>query len=315
MTNTEAALILLEPFGLSLIVLLLFWRPWRRGLEALAPGALPLVLALAYPVGRRAVSKIPSFPPPTADEWLVFAAMALGAWGLLEALLPNIPRLLRLIGRFVLLATLFYLMGAAHLAPLTLVGLVVGVFVTITLVDLISRGRPAPVILWTLTIAAAAASPILLLGASFRLSLMAATLSTIAAAAAIITTSYKPNRPLHLGPFIFPFCALLAGLFLSGVRFAMTPLPSAISFAAILVLPLIIPLGSPKATLPTLLQAFGRITLTILLCAAALGYTYYETRLREPPQRERPQPTDNGDEGEDDERHAPSWRDQDPYTW
>lgn len=279
MSHTDAAMILAHPFGLALIALLVIWRPWREDLPAFAPWALPLTLAAAYPLGRLAISGLPGFPPPTADEWLVFAAVALGCWAALEARFVQIPHLLRRMVRLGFVASLLWLMVASHISPINYAFLVVGLFSALTFLEQNARSVDPRTTLWAMTIAAIASAPILLLGASFRLALLAATLGAFAAAAALLSTAFKAGKKLFAAPLVFPFCLLLAGLFVSGVRFAMTPLFGALAIAAALLIPLSIGFGRKEKPKNSLKPALLRLTAVLILSTGAVTYTYYETKI------------------------------------
>lgn len=277
MSNSEVAIILGYPFGLSLFLLLAIWRPWRKG-KPLASWALPVVVALAYPTGRWAISSLPSFPPPTADEWLVFFAVATGFWGAVQSRFPALPYLAKQVASLGFISLLFWLMAYSRIAPGTYLVLVLGVFTATLLVDRAARLIAAPVLLWSMTAVAAASSPILLMGSSFRLALLAATLSAITAAAATLTTFSFEGRRLDLTPFVLFFCLLLAGLFVSGVRFADAPLGSALIIAASLTAPFIFIKNTRagKNTRAVWLWTGLRLTAVLLIASLAVGYTYWD---------------------------------------
>ena len=291
MTPADVAWMALRPFGLSFVILLVIWRPWRDDLKGLAPWALPVSLAAAYPLGHATISSFPGFPPVTADEWLVYAAIAGGVLGVVETRYfprPTNPRRFIRVGA---LALLFWLAAGSHLHPANLGFLIVATASALFFLDRKTTGDSAPTILWALTIIAAASVPILLMGTSFKLAFLACSLAAITASAALLTTPFSAGRRLSLSPVLLIYIFILAGLFTSGVLFATTPFLAAIGIAAACLIPPAIARSKPGVYLVA----------TVVIAGSAVGYTYYETQL------ERPVTEDETEEEEEVE--------DDPYTW
>ena len=308
MSNADAALILAHPFVLALVGLIAIWRPWREDPKALAPWALPLVLAFAYPLGRHAISSLPSFPPPVADEWLVFAAVAVGGWGIVEARFPTMPAAGKRTARLIFVAAVFWLMVIDHISIINYAFLVIGVATLIAAIDGAARTESTSFTLWTFAIVASASTPILLFGASFRLALLAATLGAVAAAGALVSTVFRAGDKIFVSPVVMPFCLLLAGLYVSGVRFAMAPFWSAIIIAVALLLPLSLCKRRNTAKEGRWKVYAICLALVATIAGSAVAYAYYETQVEKPPAIEVDGERDGGaGEGESDYDN--------PYTW
>ena len=289
MTPAEVTWMMAGPVGVALAIFLIFWRPWQKDLPGLAPWALPVAVVISYPLGHVTISSFPGFPPVTADEWLVYAAIVTGGWAVIEARYLPRPTVVRRIVRLALLGLLFWLAASSHLPPLNLGFLLVAVYSAMAWLDRSTRTNQAPVTLWILTTGAAASAPIFLMGASFKLAFLSATLAGITGAAALVSTIFAPGRRLVLSPFILPFTAILAGLFISGTLFALVPFFAAPAIAIACLVPLAL----------SRFHVIVRLSLAVVLAAGSVGYTYYETQ--------SDQPTSETDMEE--------WESQDPYSW
>lgn len=298
MTPADVVLMLGWPFGLALVILLLLWRPWCRDVDGLPAWTPCVALAAAYPLGHATFSSFPGFPPVTADEWLVYAAIAGGGWGILESRWMTQPTVVRRGVRLGFLAVLFWLAAGDHIGVLPVVVLTAGVYSALTVLEQNARSHAAPTMLWVLTISAASAAPILLLGHSLKLAFLACSLAAVTVAAALITTVFTSGRHLYLSPLLLPWCAVLTGLFISGVLFANAPLFSALGIAAAAVLPFsfVRTNGGWRKTVAGIFALF-------VLSGGSVGFAYYETQIE----------TDEKVEAADDGAEVDS--EDDPYTW
>jgi hypothetical protein len=77
---------ILIPGGISLVVLALTWRVWRKGAGPGAPWAAPLALGAAFLAGQAGVQGWPGFPPVEAIGWIFFLAAGAALWGIGDSL-------------------------------------------------------------------------------------------------------------------------------------------------------------------------------------------------------------------------------------
>src|SRR5688572_23306548 len=78
------------PFGVALAVLLVAWRPWRRGDRAVTRGAwgAPLGIGAGFLAAFALLDgRLPAWPPGEARHWLFYFVSALALLGVVEALL------------------------------------------------------------------------------------------------------------------------------------------------------------------------------------------------------------------------------------
>lgn len=288
MTWTDILPPMLIPFVMSTILLALalslrlFWP--------LAP-----ILSVAYVATHIFLTRFPPFPPVSADEWLVFAALLASPLALLNRALPR-RRLTAPILWTAFPITLFWLsLGARKGLPFAaLLGLSTGIAIALAQTfqapesaEEKSSSRASTLLI--LTAAPLATAAVLLLGASLRLAMLAMSLTLFALAlATVLAISIALKRrpkslPLeHLFPLYF---ILLTGLLTSGVLFAKAPFLAAIFIALALLIGLALRHRSPLLS----------IILGLLFSAAAVGFTYYDLNLATPP--------------------PPAQDEYDPYSW
>lgn len=223
------------PFGLAIVVMAAFWRPWRR--EQTKPGGWMLapVVAAGYVVGQVSISSFPSFPPVTVDEWVVFAAIAAGVWGGVETLFEEMPAPVIHVGRLVVAASAFWLMVGDRLGLMAVAGLVGGVLLWTAAIDRLSQANNRLVPLFSVAFVALAAGGVLVIGASLKLAMLAWTVGVCVVAVGLALLPIGGRVELRVGGLVFLCGLVLTGLFISGVLFAQAPLSSAVGLAAVAV--------------------------------------------------------------------------------
>lgn len=280
---------MLIPFVMSTILLALalslrlFWP--------LAP-----TLSVTYVATHIFLTRFPPFPPVSADEWLVFAALLASPLALLDRALPR-RRLTAPILWTAFPITLFWLSLGARRGLLfaALLGLSTGLAITLAqtfhIPDEEEENKPSSraSTLLILTTSSFATAAILLLGASLRLAMLATSLSLFALALttvlAISIALKRRPKSLRLEPLFPLYFILLTGLLTSGVLFAKTPFLAALFIALALITGLALRHRSPLLSI-----FFG-----LLFSAAAVGFTYYDLKIATPP--------------------PPAQGEYDPYSW
>lgn len=96
------------PAAITLAVLVMSWRAWRReGVSA--HWGTPLALAAGYLFAHWRIVGLPlRFPPVDSNEWLFVVAVIVAVWGVVEHFAANRP-LLRDAGRAVLVSVISWL--------------------------------------------------------------------------------------------------------------------------------------------------------------------------------------------------------------
>ncbi len=299
MTEFEILQLLAGPFTLVAVLLVALWRPWRRGVEDFAIWTLPVSFGAGYALTHHSISSFPSYPPVTADEWLVYVVLAAGIWGAIEGYTKLWERSWVSLVRLVIVGVGFWVMFGHRLELWAFVAVVAILSLWIAVVDRLSRGEAEVSSGWIVGCSAAALGGILLMGASLKLALLAWGLMAMSLAMGVVTMAarLRSGQQVVPAPLWLLVGVVLAGLGLNGVEYALAPGWAVMGTLALI--PLALGGGRWLHERGWKRWQAGAVSvgLAVVGAASSVGYAYYETEIAE------------------EETEADEEEEYDPYTW
>jgi hypothetical protein len=218
------------------VLLVLGWRPWRRGESAVreAGWSGALAFAAAYALGHALSEVLPPFPPREATHRLFYIALGAGLVGLLDGRLRGVPRLaLRAAAAALVpwwLLRTFVQRWETGETLLQVGGLALGLLVLWCGLDALAarrRGPSLPLALWAV---ASCTSAALVISGNATYSMFAATLAG-SLGASIVAAWLAPELSLARGAAAV-LSILLACISIGGVYLSDLPMASALLLGA-----------------------------------------------------------------------------------